>query len=309
MQTKVMRSAIAIASICAAMSAFGQIKWSSNYQAAMDQAKTSNKLVMVKFYTTWDPWGKRMDADTFEKQTVVALAAKVIPVQIDVEKEGAQLGKKYKVTNYPTILFVNKDGVDVGTIDGYEGEGEFVKHVNVFLKDHADEAGLRDKYKSNPKNLDAIAALGVIEANRYHVDAAINFLHEAEAVDPTNETDKLSDLYNAIADHYQNASKFDPAIAYFKKAGDTTKVTDKKAYAWLSIATCYMTMDRPTTAAEAENLDRESLIKNVGEHYKAAKPFVEKTLKLPNLKAEDKKIALDDLKEIDTFLKSGGGGE
>jgi tetratricopeptide (TPR) repeat protein len=303
-----MRSALAIASICAAMSAFSQVKWGTNYQAAMDQAKANNKLVMVKFYTAWDQWGKRMDADTFDKAPVVALAAKVIPVQIDVEKEGAQLGKKYKITNYPTILFVDKDGNDVGTIDGYEGEDEFVKHVNVFLKDHANEAGLRDKYKSNPKNLDAIAALGVIEANRYHVDAAIKFLREAEVIDPSNETDKLSDLYNAIADHYQNASKFDPAITYFKKAGDTTKATDKKAYAWLSIATCYMTMDRPTTASEAENLDRESLIKSVGEHYRAARPYVEKTLKLPNLKAEDKKIAQDDLKEIDTFLKSSGGG-
>jgi tetratricopeptide (TPR) repeat protein len=304
MQTNLMRTAVGIASICAAMSAFGQIKWGTNYQAAINEAKAKNKVVMVKFYTTWDQWGKRMDTDTFAKQPVIALASKLVPVQINVEKEGRELGRKFNIKNYPTILFVDSNGTDVGKIDGYEGAEEFVKHVNVFLKDHASEPGLREKYKANPKNLDAVARLGTIEANRYHVDAALKFVREAEALDPTNASDKLTDLYNAVADYYQNAAKYDPAITYFKKAGDTTKVTDKKAYAWLSIATCYMTMDQPTSQAEIDDLDpsqipaiREKIIS----HHKAALPYVEKTLKLKNLKAEDKKIAEDDLARIKSF--------
>jgi hypothetical protein len=62
-----------------------------------------------------------------------------------------------------------------------------------------------------------------------------------------------------------------------------------------------MTMDRPTNEEEAAELDRNKLI----EHLKAAKPYLEQTLKLPNLKAEDKKIAEDDLKDINSIL--GGG--
>src|SRR4051812_44159109 len=129
MQKKLMRLGVGLFSACAAVSALAQIRWAQNYPAALNQAKGTNKLVMVEFYTDWDVWGKRLETQTFSDKKVIALSGKVIPVRVNVEGTGRDLGKKFKITNYPTLVFVDKNGNDVGTIDGYEGPDEFVKHV------------------------------------------------------------------------------------------------------------------------------------------------------------------------------------
>jgi tetratricopeptide (TPR) repeat protein len=311
MQTKLTRFALGLATAGLAASSFAQIKWAANYQEALSQAKASNKLVMVEFYTAWDPNGKRLDSDTFSKADVVALTKKLVPVRVNVEKEGVDLGKKFHITNYPTVLFVNSEQKDVGTIDGYESDSEFVKHVNTFIQDAANEPKLLAKYKSNPKDLDAITGLGTIEANRYHIAAALAKLSEAEAMDAKNSKGKMSDLENAIGDYYQNGRQFEKAIAHFKKVGDTSNVTDKKAYALLSIATCYMTMDQPEDPASDARPDFPKIL----EHFKAALPYLKQTLTLPKLKAEDRKIATDDIKGVDDGMKNiqriidAGGGQ
>lgn len=306
MQIKLTR--IGLGAVCVAACAMSQaagINWQPNYEAALKQAKATNKILMVEFYTDWDQWGKRLNRDTFGEAESIAAASKFVPVRVNVEKEGVDLAKRYHITNYPTVLFVAKDGRDVGTIDGFEQPAEFVKHAEAFLTDYNKEPGLRQKYNANPKNLDAVAGLGTIEADRYHIAAALNKIHEAEALDPKNATGKLSDLYNAVGDHYQNASKFDSAITYFKKAADTSKVTDKKAYALLSIATCYLTMDRPSE--QPSDADIAVLRPKIIDHFKKALPYIKQAKALPNLKAEDKKIADADQSEIEQTLQSLGG--
>lgn len=312
MQIKLNRLVLGLLVAGSSASAIAQIKWAPNIQAALTQAKAGDKLVMIEFYTPWDTWGKRLDNETLAKPAVVTLSKKFVSVRVNVEKEGVDLGKKYHITNYPTILFVDASQKDVGTIDGFETDAEFIKHANAFLKDAVDEPKLLAKYKANPKNLDAITGLGTIEADRYHVAAALSRLKEAEAIDPKNSTGKLSDLENAIGDHYQNASQFESAIAHFKKVGETSKVTDKKAYALLSVATCYMTMDSPPDSSSA---DVRPDFKKILEHLQAALPYVQETLKLKGLKDEDLKIATDDQKTITNgisnlkrIIQAGDGG-
>src|SRR5579862_1386857 len=205
MQNKLIRFALGALAVGAAASSFAQIKWAPNFQAALAQAKASNKLLMVEFYTAWDANGKKLEEGTFKDNTAEEVAAKYVPVRVNVEKEGKDLGAKFHITNYPTVLFIDHSENVIGIIDGYETPDEFVKHGNSFLKDYSEFPGYEAKYKANSKNLDAIAHLGVIYANRYQIAPALSKLAEAEKIDPNNATDKLSDLYNFIADYYQNA--------------------------------------------------------------------------------------------------------
>lgn len=310
-----MKSIRSVFGICAALvaaAASAQIKWAPSYQAALDRAKAENKVVMVEFYASWDlrrsgsaNWSGRMEQETFADKNVIAMAGKVVPVRVAVDKEGKDLAKKFRIVNYPTVLFLDKNQNDVGTIDGYEGADEFVKHAATFLKDFSDAPKFAARYKKNPKDLGAVAGLGTIEANRYHVGPAIAKAKEAEAIDPKNATGLLSDLFSAIGDHYQNAADYEPAITWFKKTADTSRVTDKKAYALLSIATCYMSMESPLNPKVDAN-DPKLMDKRL-EHFRKALPFVESTLKLPGLKAEDKRIAESDQKDIKDLLRMAGG--
>lgn len=299
----------AVAALVAAVS-MADIKWVGSHAAAVKQAKASKKLVMIEFYAKWDldgnrsaAWSGRMENDTFAQPAVQKTIAKFVPVRLDVEKEGKALAQKYTVTKYPTILFLDANGADMGRIDGYEQADEFNKHAETFLKDYNREAGLRAKLAKSPRDLDTITALGVMEANRYKVAPAIAFLRKAEAIDPVNKTGKLSDLYSAIADIHQNASQYDQAIAFFKKSADTSTKTTPKAYALLSIATCYMSKEGDLDPNASLNMKtrRDNAIKN----FKLALPYVQQTLKLPGLSKEDRQIAESDLEQINEVLNSG----
>jgi len=287
-------------------SAVADIKWVSTYPNALNQAKATKKLVMVEFYATWDKYGHQLESQTFANHTAQAVANKYVPVRVNVEKEGKELATKFHISNYPTLLFLDKNENAVGIIDGFESPDEFVKHGNTFLKDYADFGPAQAKYRSNPKNLDAITRLGVIYGDRYQISAALEKLAEAEKLDPANSTDKLSDLYNAVADHYQNASKFDEAIKYFQRAVDTSKVTDKRAYGYLSIVTCYFTMDAPADPQPGLEVPVNPI--KLKEHLEKALPYVKACMKLPNLKEEDKNLARNYLDNINRILDGLKGG-
>jgi tetratricopeptide (TPR) repeat protein len=285
MQSNLLRLGAGFLATVAACSALGQIKWAPTFSAAMTEAKSSNKLIMIEFYASWDQFGHRLETDTFSEPPAQAVANKFVPVRLNVEKEGKELGAKFHITNYPTVLFIDRNENVVGVIDGYETSDEFVKHGNTFLKDEKELPGLEVKYRSHPKNIDAVTGIGVVYADRYQIADALEKASEAEKIDPTNKSDKITDLYNAIGDYYQNASNFDPAIKYFQKAINS-RVTDKKAYAYLSIVTCYFSL------AQLDGLQHDDPITpDKGRGYlKLAKPYLDACQKL-SLKDEDKKIA------------------
>src|SRR4051812_32030852 len=116
MQTKLMKLAVGVVAGLMTVSAFGQIKWAPNYQSAIMQAKGAGKLVMIEFYTTWDKNGKKLEAGTFADKKVIAAASKFVNVRVNIEKEGKELGAKYHITNYPSLLFIDGAGRDLGII-------------------------------------------------------------------------------------------------------------------------------------------------------------------------------------------------
>jgi len=89
--------------------AAGGIKWAKSYSAAVAEAKATDKLVMIDFYTDWCGWCKRLDKDTYTDSRVIALAGRMIPVRVNAEKEGLQAAQKYRITGFPAILFINGD--------------------------------------------------------------------------------------------------------------------------------------------------------------------------------------------------------
>lgn len=83
------------------------LTYASTYEEGLKRALAQNKLAMVKFYATWCAPCKDLDnalADPF----VVREAAAVVPIKVDGDSEiGKQLGRKYGVDSYPTVVFVD----------------------------------------------------------------------------------------------------------------------------------------------------------------------------------------------------------
>ncbi len=100
----------------------GGIKFSTfSISKAMAQAKKSNKLIFIDVHTSWCGPCKEMAHTTFQDNAVAKkFNSKFINLKIDAEKssDGPALSKKYSVSAYPTLLWINSEGKLVKKVVG-----------------------------------------------------------------------------------------------------------------------------------------------------------------------------------------------
>jgi tetratricopeptide (TPR) repeat protein len=157
---------------------------------------------------------------------------------MNAEKEGKEVAQKYGVHGYPTILFIGSDGMVVGKIGGYEGPEAFAADMKKFVSSYREYPKLQKALKATPNDPAANAKMAAILAARDDQKGAEAALAKAEKANYSGPA--LATAYNAIGDTYQNAQKFDEAIAYFKKADASAKDAAARGYARISIMYCYM---------------------------------------------------------------------
>ena len=125
-------SAVALV-LALATTALGQEKKAELFQdltwdAAAAKAKAENKVVFIDFYTSWCMPCKKLDKVTWQDAKVIAyLNEQAVPLKLDAEKGGKELAQKYKINLYPTMVFINPDGTEVGRLMGYMEPAEFLK--------------------------------------------------------------------------------------------------------------------------------------------------------------------------------------
>lgn len=96
------------------------------FSDALKKATAEKKWVMVDFYTTWCGPCKLLDRTTFKDERVTSwLMKNTIAVKIDAEKE-RKLARRYKVSGYPTLLFLNSDGSVTKKLMGYMNAEQFL---------------------------------------------------------------------------------------------------------------------------------------------------------------------------------------
>ena len=85
------------------------------WEEALMKAKAEDKIIFVDAFTTWCGPCKNMAANTFPDPEVGKLFnANFVCMKIDMEKEmGLEFRKKYTVTAYPTLFFIDYDQVEV----------------------------------------------------------------------------------------------------------------------------------------------------------------------------------------------------
>ena len=110
------------------------LPWEHDLPAALSKAGTENKLVMVDFYADWCQWCKRLDKNTFSDASVQRALASVVSVRLNGEREGREAAARFNVEGYPTLVFLNAAGAEVGRIPGYMDPGPFLQELQGILK-------------------------------------------------------------------------------------------------------------------------------------------------------------------------------
>jgi len=122
--------------------------WLNDYQKAQQEAKASNKFLLLDFTgSDWCGWCKKFDREILSQSDFKNYAREnLVLVELDfprakpqspeLRKQNQQLAQQYQVQGFPTIVVLNGDGQKVWQYDGYfpGGPAAFVAQLEKLRK-------------------------------------------------------------------------------------------------------------------------------------------------------------------------------
>ncbi|MCX7830085.1 MAG: thioredoxin domain-containing protein [Acidobacteria bacterium] len=165
-----------------------ELKWfKGDLSKALDIAKKENKVVMIDFFTDWCTPCKVLEKQVWQDESSIKEISKlnIIPMKLDAEKEGLNDAKKYTIKAYPTILFLNKDGDELGRRVGFGSKEDVLNAIKKNCKETISIKELKEIYEKEPNNFENAFNLAK-KISETQVDEAINIYKKIYENDKEN---------------------------------------------------------------------------------------------------------------------------
>jgi thioredoxin-related protein len=107
--------------------------------SGLEEARRSGKPMLIAVYTDWCSWCRRMDREVYSRSDVQAyLGRTFVPIRLNAEDTEsrfvfrgqtvtpAQLARAFRVSGYPTTLFLEPDGTLIAPLPGYHPPDRFL---------------------------------------------------------------------------------------------------------------------------------------------------------------------------------------
>lgn len=211
---------------CSNLSAQNSINFENGIWAEIKlKAKKEKKFIFLDCYTSWCKPCKIMEKEVFSNDTVANFYNKnFINVKYDMEKGiGQALAKKYAIAAYPTLLFLDYNGIEVTKNIGELNSQKFIEFGENALQAKIYRTALETEFKKGNREYDFIIA--------YLENLATDFSKNDEVVDEywktlNNQAIKTQHNWNFIK---QNVSSTQ-TLAYKsleKQTNDFAKIYTK----------------------------------------------------------------------------------
>ncbi|NGX43606.1 MAG: Disulfide bond reductase DsbH [Chlamydiae bacterium] len=126
------------------------ISWHTNYEKALQLAKSSNKPILLFFTgTDWCGWCNKLEKEVLDTPEFIAeVADKLIFVKLDfpmhttldplTKKQNEQLQEKYSVRSFPSLVVLDPDQQPIG-ITGYRAGGgeQYAHHLMKIINEYS----------------------------------------------------------------------------------------------------------------------------------------------------------------------------
>lgn len=96
-----------------------KLTWNDWTDAAFEQAKAENKLVLVDLSAEWCAYCKKMDATTWQDSNVLTEIGKhYVPIRV-VDEKDPELAARYRDYGRPAVIIFDADGTELMRKRGY----------------------------------------------------------------------------------------------------------------------------------------------------------------------------------------------
>ncbi len=103
-----------------------KIKWSYKYVEALDEAQKSKRPLLIFACAAWCGWCKKMERETCADKKIVKLTESFVCIKLNFEEED-DFFSKFKVKEFPSVVFLNSDGTEIERHIGFKTVDEFEK--------------------------------------------------------------------------------------------------------------------------------------------------------------------------------------
>ena len=195
---------------------FSETIWQTSVLKGLEIARNENKPVIVDLYADWCGYCKTLENEIFPAPAVEKLLKKYVSIRINGEQY-PNFMERYSVTGFPTILFLDKNGVLVDRLTGLPTEGMVIAKLNSVLGKYDIEGKLLEKLKSSPGSV-----LDNFNTGVYYYQAGIlekslvyfkNSVNSKSADNPARRHDAL---YN-ICLVYMDTENFSEAVHWWSR--------------------------------------------------------------------------------------------
>jgi len=231
------------------------------WQEALEQAEKSDKLLFVDAYAQWCGPCKRMAKEVFTKEEVGSFFNdNFINLKLDMETEdGRAFGKKYPVSAYPTLFFVNGKGEIVKKVTGGKKANDLISLGKVAIQSYDRSGDYAVQYEEGDRSFDLMYNY-VKELNKVN-KPSLKISNEYISSNPEiSAAQKAKFLMVAVTE--SDARLFDELLTLKQEA---IKGEGKEAFEDKVRTACLK------AAAKAVEYDYEDLVTEAVAKYKEAK--------------------------------------
>lgn len=112
--------------------AMAQVRWRSDYSAAVRAAKKTGQPLLVDFYADWCGPCKLMEKTTFRDRRVAALMARCLCVRVDTDRN-KDIARKFGVNSIPRLLVIGANDERLLDTLGYRDANQLWKELALAL--------------------------------------------------------------------------------------------------------------------------------------------------------------------------------